>query len=84
MGEIQMSRNEIFKKLNEVFRDVFDDESITVADETTAEDIDDWDSLVHITLIAEVEDAFGIKFPMKTVISMKNVGEMADAIIELI
>ena len=79
-----MSRNEIFKKLNEVFRDVFDDESITVADETTAEDIDDWDSLVHITLIAEVEDAFGIKFPMKTVISMKNVGEMADAIIELI
>ena len=75
-----MTRNEIFEKLNEIFRDVFDDDSITVTDATTADDIEDWDSLIHITLISEVEDAFNIKFPMKTVISMKNVGEMADAI----
>lgn len=74
-----MTRQEIFNKLNEVFSDVFD-EDIVVTDQTTAADIDDWDSLTHITLISEVEDAFGIKFSMNVVLGMKNVGEMADII----
>lgn len=74
-----MTRQEIFEKLNDVFSDVFG-EDITVNDETTAADIEDWDSLTHITLISEVEDAFGIKFAMKDVLGMKNVGEMADII----
>ena len=75
-----MDREQIFETLNEVFRDVFDDDSITVGEDTTAEDIDGWDSLIHITLVAEVEEAFDIRFPMKKVVSMKNVGDMADAI----
>ena len=50
-----MTRQEIFEKLNEVFSDVFDDD-ITVTAETTSADIDEWDSLTHITLISEVED----------------------------
>ncbi len=75
-----MSRNEIFEKLNEVFRDVFDDNTITVNENTTAADISDWDSLMHITLIGEVESTFGIRFMMKEVVTMKNVGEMADII----
>lgn len=74
-----MTRQEIFKKLNDVFYDVFG-EDITVNDATTAADIEDWDSLTHITLISEVEDVFGIKFSMKDVLGMKNVGEMADII----
>lgn len=74
-----MTRQEIFEKLNEVFSDVFD-EDITVTAETTSADIADWDSLTHITLISEVEDTFGIKFSMKDVLGMKNVGEMADII----
>ena len=74
-----MTRQEIFEKLNEVFSDVFDEE-LTVTAETTASDIEDWDSLTHITLISEVEDAFGVKFSMKDVLGMKNVGEMADII----
>ena len=74
-----MNRQEIFEKLNEIFSDVFD-EDITVTPETTADDIEDWDSLTHITLISEVEDAFDIKFAMKDVLGMKNVGEMADII----
>ena len=74
-----MTRQEIFEKLNEVFSDVFD-EDITVTAETTSADIEDWDSLTHITLISEVEDAFGIKFSMKDVLGMQNVGEMADII----
>lgn len=75
-----MSREEIYNQLNEVFRDVFDDESITVCDETTAADVDGWDSLMHISLIDAVEEEFDIRFDMKTVVKMKNVGEMVDAI----
>lgn len=74
-----MTRQEIFQKLNEIFSDVFDEE-IVVTDETTSADIEDWDSLTHITLIAEVESAFSIKFSMIAVLDMKNVGEMADLI----
>ena len=74
-----MTRQEIFKKLNDVFYDVFG-EDITVNDATTAADIEDWDSLTHITLISEVEDEFDIKFAMKEVVGMKNVGEMVDII----
>lgn len=74
-----MTRQEIFEKLNEVFSDVFD-EDVALTPETTAADISGWDSLTHITLISEVEDAFGIKFTMKDVLGMKNVGEMADMI----
>ena len=74
-----MTRQDISNKLSEVFSDVFDDE-IVVTDEMTAADIPEWDSLMHITLIAEVEDAFGIKFSMKDVLGMQNVGEMADLI----
>ena len=79
-----MSREEIFKKLNEVFCDVFDDPDIRVNDSTTAADIDGWESLTHITRISSVEDAFDISFSMKEVVKMKNVGEMVDRIEEKI
>ena len=78
-----MTRQEIFEKLNEVFADVFD-EDISVTAETTAADIEDWDSLTHITLISEVEETFGVKFSMKDVLGMKNVGEMVDLILSKI
>lgn len=74
-----MATQEIFEKLSEIFSDVFD-EDITVTAETTAADIEEWDSLTHITLISEVEEAFGFKFAMKDVLGMKNVGEMAQII----
>ena len=76
-----MTREEVYEKLNGVFRDVFDDEDITVNDATTADDIDDWDSLEHINLVVAVEKCFGIKFTMGEVTGMKNVGEMADIIL---
>lgn len=76
-----MSREEVFEKLNEVFRDVFDDEAIIVTDATTAEDIEDWDSLEHINLIVAIEKKFGMKFKMSEVTGLKNVGEMVDVII---
>lgn len=78
-----MTRVEVFERLNAVFRDVFDDDSIIVNDDTTANDIEEWDSLIHITLVSEIEDEFGVRFKMKEVTKMKNVGEMADKILEL-
>ena len=79
-----MKREEIFAKLTGVFRDVFDDEELTIADATTADDIEDWDSLTHITLLSSVEDEFGIRFDMKAVHGLKNVGEMADLIASML
>jgi acyl carrier protein len=79
--EIAMTREEVFEKLTEVFRDVFDDETIELTDATTAEDIEEWDSLMHITLISEIEDAFDVNFSMKEVTGLHNVGELADAIL---
>ena len=70
----------IQERLQEVFRDVFDDDSIVISPRTTAADIEDWDSLEHINLIAAVEREFRMRFTMKEVSSMKNVGEMADII----
>ncbi len=77
-----MNREEVFKKINDIFIDVFDDTSIVVGEETSAKDIEDWDSLTHITLISAVEEEFGIKFAMKDVLGMKNVGEMVNIIME--
>lgn len=73
-----MTRDEVYQKLTGVFRDVFNDQSITIHDETTAADITAWDSLEHVWLIASVEEAFNTKFDMKAVVAMKNVGEMVD------
>lgn len=75
-----MSREEIYERLNEVFQDVFGDDSITVNDSTTAADVDGWDSLRHITLLAAIEDEFDIEFTMGATVKMKNVGEMVDYI----
>ena len=71
-----MDAKELRKRLTEVFRDVFDDDSIVITADTTADDIEDWDSIEHITLIGAVEDEFGMKFKMGEVSGMNNVGEM--------
>ncbi len=75
-----MGEQEIFERLDEVFQDVFDDDRIHVNAGTTADDIEDWDSLMHITLISAVESEFGVHFTMGEVSTMKNVGEMVSLI----
>lgn len=75
-----MNKDQIFEKLTTIFQDIFDDEEITIGEKTTAADIEDWDSLTHIMLLSAVEDEFGIKFDMKAVQGLKNVGEMVDLI----
>lgn len=78
-----MTRTEIYEKLSEVFTDVFDEE-VALTDATTAADVEGWDSLTHITLLSAVEDEFDIKFDMKAVQGLKNVGAMVDIIGELL
>ena len=79
-----MTREEIFKKLSVVFRDVFDDEGIVLTDQTGPDDIDDWDSLAHISLIAAIENEFGIRFEIKTALHLKTAGEIVSAIESLL
>jgi acyl carrier protein len=66
--------------LTKVFRDVFDDEDIELTCGTTAEDIEGWDSLMHVTLLVNVEKAFGVKFSSSEVARLKSVGDLADLI----
>ena len=75
-----MKREEIFKKVSEVLCEFFDDAGLVIGEETTAADVEGWDSLRHITVIEEIEDAFDIRFAMKEVNGMKNIGEMIDII----
>lgn len=78
-----MTREDVYKRVNKVFQEVFDDDSIEVHDETVAADIDAWDSFEHINLVVGIETEFGFKFPMGKVLKMKNVGEMVDIVLEL-
>lgn len=77
-----MTKEQAMARLTEVFHDVFDDDDIVLTDTTSAKDIEDWDSLEHINLIAAVEKEFKMRFTMKEVSGMKNVGEMADIVCE--
>ena len=71
-----LSKDEIIERLDDVFRDVFDDDTLEVDENTTADDIEDWDSIEHITLIGAVEDEFKMRFKMGEVSGMNDVGEM--------
>lgn len=75
-----MEKNQILEEVQEIFRDVLDNEDIVLANETTAEDIEEWDSLSHIQLIVAIEKHFKVKFTSKEILSWKNVGEMIDCI----
>lgn len=70
-----MDEAQIYSALNEVFRDVFDDDDITVGPESTAEDIDGWDSQAHIALVIATETRFGVRFRTSEFESMTNVGD---------
>jgi len=66
--------------LNGVFREVFEDDTIQIADNTTADDIDGWDSLSHVNLIVAVETKFNIRFSQKELLTFKNVGDLLRSI----
>ena len=75
-----MTKAEAMEALTPIFREVFDDDSIELSDELTAADVDGWDSVEHFNLISEIESRFKMRFKMKEVSGMKNVGELAELV----
>ena len=75
-----MEKQEILVQVECIFRDILDDETIVLTDSSTANDIEDWDSLTHIQLIVAIEKHFRIKFTSREILSWNNVGEMIDCI----
>lgn len=75
-----MNKNEILAKVQDVFQDILDNEDIELTFDTTADDVEEWDSLSHVQLVVAVEKEFGVKFTSKEIMSWSNVGEMIDCI----
>lgn len=75
-----MERKEIFEKLTDIFRGVMDNDEIILEENTTAEDIEEWDSLTHVQLIESIENVFGIKFSAKEMSSWDDMSEFVDSI----
>lgn len=75
-----MSKEQITTELKSVFQRVFEEDDLAITRDMTAADVEKWDSLRHIQLISEVEKAFGIKFKLREVLTMKNVGDLIDLI----
>lgn len=75
-----MDNKEILGQVQDIFQDILDNDAIVLTDHTTANNVDDWDSLTHIQLVVSIEKHFKIKFTSKEILSWKNVGEMIDDI----
>jgi acyl carrier protein len=72
--------SDTISRMTEVFRDVFDDEELTISRNTSAKDIENWDSLSHVSLIVRVEKEFGVRFSSSEVAELQSVGELIDLI----
>ena len=79
-----MSREDVLSKVNDIFKDAFDNEKLVIGFQTTANDVEGWDSLMQMNLIEMIEDEFGMRFDMDEVIGMENVGVMVDIILSRI
>lgn len=77
-----MNRNVITEKLTVIFHDVFSDNTIVLRDDMTASDVENWDSLTHMFMITKVEEVFGIKFKLRELNKLKNVGDLCNTIAE--
>ena len=75
-----MERNDIMSRVQEVFRDELEVEDLVLTDETTADDVEEWDSLSHVQLVVALEKTFNIKFTSREILSWDNVGDLVDCI----
>ena len=73
-----MNREEIFNHVQNIFRDIFDDDAMIIEDKTNSEQVEDWDSLNHINLVCAIEKELKIKFSLGELASLTNVGEMIE------
>ncbi len=70
----------LLPRLEEMFQEVFDDDDLAITRETTARDVEEWDSLMHVTLMLAVERGFGVRFSSSEVAMLESVGELVDLI----
>ena len=77
-----MERKEIMAELEKIFAEALQEEQVTLTDETTAADVEGWDSVSNVIIISEVEKHFGLKLKLREIIRMKNVGALCDLIVE--
>jgi acyl carrier protein len=75
-----MNKPEILRQVEVLFRNTLDEEDIILAETSTANDVEGWDSLTHIQLVVAIEKHFGIKFLSREILEWKNVGDMIDSI----
>jgi len=75
-----MERSEILAKVAEIFREELELDDLVLTDETTADDVEEWDSLSHVQLVAAMEEAFGIEFKSREILSWENIGDLIDSI----
>jgi acyl carrier protein len=73
-----MTREEILNTVQDIFRDIFDDQSLEIKDSTSAEEIEDWDSMNHLNLVSAIEKKFSIRFALGELQTLNNVGAMID------
>lgn len=77
-----MTRDDIYTELNEIFADVLDIDDLSLTDSTTADDIEEWDSLSHIRLVVSIEQHYGFKFSTAEIEALKSVGDLVDCILQ--
>ena len=77
-----MTRKELFDGVQDIFRDIFDEDGMVIEDKTSSDDIEDWDSLNHINLVSAIEKEFEIRFALGELMALKDVGAMIDLMIE--
>lgn len=77
-----MSNDNLLERVQEIFRDLFDEPELVLTRETTADDVEAWDSLSHVNLVAQIESEFSIRFALGEIQSLTNVGDMLDLVAE--
>jgi acyl carrier protein len=75
-----MKRSELIGRLTEIFRDVFDNDEIELSEDLSATDVEQWDSLRHISLVLSIEKAFAVKFTSKEIGSFNSVRDLVDSL----
>jgi len=77
-----MDREEVFQSMVEIAKDVFENDSIELTEKSTAVDIEEWDSLTHLSLVNELEEKYNIGFTLDEVAGSKNLGELLNALMK--
>ena len=77
-----MTRKEVFNGVQDIFRDIFDEDDMVIKDKTNSDDVEEWDSLNHINLVSAIEKEFKIKFALGELMTLKDVGAMVDLMME--